>query len=361
MKNFGMTSRERLLNTFYKKEVDRFAWSPLIDDYFIRSLPEQSIHMDILEAMRYIGNDIMERHVAGPEACYDCVEIRVEESRENKSYRTWYETPVGKIFEERKYSGETSFITRPLIESVEDMKIYEYVVQNMSFKENIAKFVERDRLIGDDGMATPSGMLTPIQQLLQHLAGVENTVFLMYDYEEEMNELLNAMHENNLKQYRILAEYPAKVVFAYEDTSSTVMSRDMFMKYSVPLINEYANLLHKSDKMFITHMCGCLNAFKHEIKDGLQDGIDSLCPPCTGDLYAWEARRVWGDNKVIIGGIDPPKLSRMNTKESAEEARMILEKMRGERGFILSTGDAVSYGTPIENLKAITKVVETFQ
>lgn len=361
MKNIQMTKRERLINTFHKRETDQTAWSPLIDEYFIRSLPKQNIHMDIIEAMRYIGCDIMERHVAVPDVFYKNVEISREESSDGKSFRTWYETPVGKIFEERKYSGETSFITRPMIENTEDMKIYGYIVRQMYFKENIKKFAERDKFIGDDGIATTSGMLTPIQQLLQHLAGVENTVYLMFDYPDEMNELIEIMHGKNIEQYKLLADYPTEVIFAYEDTSSTVMSRAMFKNYSVPAINDYSKILHQSGKMFITHMCGCLDAFKDDIKDGLQDGVDSLCPPDTGDLYAWEARKVWGENKVIIGGIDPPALSRMTALESGGKAREILEKMRGEKGFILSTGDAVPYGTPIENLIEITKAVELFK
>ncbi|MBS6195909.1 MAG: hypothetical protein KH828_10055 [Clostridiales bacterium] len=361
MNKQNMTNRERLYNSFHKKEVDHIAWSPLIDEYFISSLPKQNFQMDILEAMRYIGNDIMERHVAGPDIIYNKVNIRTEKSSDGQKIRTWFETSVGNIYEERKNSGNTSFITESLIKTVEDVKVFEYIAENMDYRENIFKFAERDRMIGDDGMAIPSGMLTPIQQLLQHLAGVESTVFLMYDYPNELEELFEVMHESNLKHYKILAEYPTEVVFAYEDTSSTVMSRDMFLRYSAPAIDKYAKLLHDSGKLFITHMCGCLNAFKDDIKNGLQDGIDSLCPPDTGDLYVWEARKAWGDNKIIIGGIDPPKLFQMSADESAKEAAMILEQMRGETGFILSTGDAVSYGTPIENLRKITELVKNFK
>lgn len=355
-----MTNRERLLCCFNREETDRVPWSPLIDGYYISSLPEQNIHLDIIEAMRYIGCDIMERHVAMPQTTFENVVIRREESHDGSSFRTWYETPVGNVFEERKYSGQTSFITRPLIENEKDIKIYEYIVNDMRFHDDIENFILRDKLIGDDGLATTSGMLTPIQQLLQHLAGVENTVYLMYDYPELMDELLEVMHEKNKEFYQVLAHYPTKAVFAYEDTSSTVMSRSMFTDYSLPAINDYARILHESGKLFITHMCGCLNAFKEDIGKGLQDGVDSVCPPDTGDLYVWEARKTWGDNKIIIGGIDPPALSRMTVAESVKTAKEILDKMRGERGFILSTGDAVPYGTPIQNLIEITKIVKHY-
>ncbi|MBQ8952571.1 MAG: hypothetical protein IJ048_00515 [Clostridia bacterium] len=71
-----MTKRERITAALRRQEVDRLPWSPLIDDYFVRSLPEQGLHMDLLEVLRYLRCDIMERHVpalrlirAGVEEC----------------------------------------------------------------------------------------------------------------------------------------------------------------------------------------------------------------------------------------------------------------------------------------------------
>ena len=66
MKKAELTKRERILAALHLEETDRLCWSPLIDPYFINSLHLQNIHLDIIEAMRYIGNDIMERHVASP-------------------------------------------------------------------------------------------------------------------------------------------------------------------------------------------------------------------------------------------------------------------------------------------------------
>lgn len=358
MTSLQLTKRERILNALHRREVDRMPWAPLIDDYFISSLPLQNIHMDIIEAMRYIGNDIMERHVCMPFTHTSNMEIRRETSADGTYYRTYYDTPVGSLYEEHKNSGQTGFMTHHMIETLEDMQIYQYIAEHMTYTDNIKGFSERDAFIGDDGIATTSGPPSPIQCLLQGMAGVENTVYLMADYPDEMDELLQTMHECNLRNYKILAEYPTEVIIDYEDTSSTVLSRSMFTDYCAPAINDYADILHKSGKLFITHMCGKLNAFKNEIGCGRQDGVDSICPPNTGDLYLWEARKTWGDNKVLIGGIDPPHLSRITPEECEKLVLEINEKLTDKRGFILSTGDAVPFGTPIENLIAITKLVE---
>lgn len=358
MKNSYLTKRERVLNALHKKEVDRVPWSPLIGPYYMSSLPLQNIHMEKIEAMRYIGNDIIERHVAMPNAIFNNVNIRREKAADQITERVWYETPVGSVYVDRKPNGHTSFITHHMLETLEDIKVYQYIVEHMTFSDNIKDFIERERYIGDDGIATTSGPMSPIQTLLQFVAGIENTVYLMMDYPDEMDELLAVMHEANKKVYKILADYPTDAIFDYEDTSTTVMSKNMYVNYSAPTIDDYAKILHDNGKLFITHMCGKLNGFKEEIGKGIQDGVDSICPPETGDLYIWEARKAWGENKVVIGGIDPPAFSRMTVEESVNTAREIIEKMKGQKGFILSSGDAVSFGTPIENMIAITKLIE---
>lgn len=355
MKQMQMTSRERLQAALHRQPVDRLPWSPLMDGYFVSSLPKQGYDFDLLEAARYIGCDLMERHVAGPAERIENVTIRTEENAAGS--RRYYETPVGTAYLERKNTGNTSYVCKHLIESIEDAKIYQYIAEHTFYEPNIADFVKRDQQIGDMGLATLSGCMSPIQEVLQVLGGVENTVYLMADYPEEMDALFAAMHQRNKRQYAALLEYPCDVIIDYEDTSTTVMNRRMFTEYSLPAINEYADLVHQAGKLYITHMCGKLTGFAKEIGSGRQDGVDSVCPPNTGDLWPWDARKVWGPEKVVIGGIDPPRLSMVSKEEAGEMALEVIQKVEDKCGFILSTGDAVAHGTPIENLKQIADLI----
>ncbi len=350
-----MSNRERLTAAINLMPVDRLPFSPLMDGYFISSLPSQQLDFDILEAARFIGCDFMERHVAGPKPVYDQVEIRQE--RTAKGSRLYFDTPVGSIYEERTNSGNTSYISKHLIESIEDVKVFCFLAEHTRYEPQIEDFVRRDQQIGEMGLASLSGNMSPIQELLQALSGVENTVYLMADYPEEMDALLQTMHERNLFQYQALLEYPCDIIIDYEDTSTTVMSRSLFLNYSFPMINDYADLIHREGKHFITHMCGKLTGFINDIAKGRQDGLDSVCPPHTGDLYSWDAKTVLGNNKVLIGGIDPPNLSQISEYDTILMTEEIIRKVKNKTGFILSTGDAVPYGTPIGNLKVISDLI----
>ena len=112
----------------------------------------------------------------------------------------------------------------------------------------------------------------------------------------------------------------------YENTSSTVMSPAFYRQYSDPFINEYANICHAAGKLFITHMCGKLSAFNRELRQGRQDGVDSLCPPTTGDIWAHEARAAWGGDKIIIGGVEPAALARMDERETRAYVTHVLDR-----------------------------------
>ncbi len=106
-------------------------------------------------------------------------------------------------------------------------------------------------------------------------------------------------------------------------------------------------------------MCGKLKGLKEIIAEGRMDGIDSVCPPTTGDLWAHEAISAWKD-KIIIGGLEPVKLERSTIAETKKYVLDVLKKAAPCKNFILSTGDATAYGTPLENLVAVTQTVEKY-
>ncbi|MBE3038617.1 MAG: hypothetical protein IMZ62_07385, partial [Chloroflexi bacterium] len=73
-----------------------------------------------------------------------------------------------------------------------------------------------------------------------------------------------------------------------------------------------------------------------------------------------EARAAWGGDKVIIGGVEPAALARMDAGETRAYVTRVLDQMLTLRRFVLSTGDATAYGTPVENLRAVTDVVTNY-
>jgi hypothetical protein len=364
------------------EETDHVSWAPLIDPYYTAWLATQGYGagapkvvledreglwseeidaLDIPWAIRFVGGDILERHSPTIRVVEDsCVTRRIL-TRDTEQLEI-VETPVGSLVTERRYSsqGHTRYISKHPISSVADLKVLQYVMEHTHYEEDFAGFRERQTVIGDDGIPTSDGPQSPIQHFYMFLCGVQATTFLLLDHPAEMAECFAAMHQKHLEQYRLVCESPTDVVIDYENTSSTVMSPAFYRRYSEGYINEYAGICHAANKLFITHMCGKLSAFNPELRQGRQDGFDSVCPPTTGDIWACDARKAWGDDKVIIGGVEPAALARMDERETRAYVTRILDEMPTLRRFVLSTGDATPYGTPVENLRAAADVVANY-
>ena len=379
----AMTGKERLMASLRGEETDHVSWAPLIDPYYTAWLAaegyggpdapkvvmedreglwsEETDALDIPYAIRLVGGDILERHSPTIREVEDDSITRRIYARDGVQFEV-VETPVGTLTTEHCYSdvGHTRYISKYPISSLEDIKIHQYVTEHTRYEEDFAEFTDRRRVIGDDGIPTSDGPQSPIQHFYMFLCGVQNTTYLLLDHPAEMAECFAVMHAKHLEQYRLVCESPTDVVIDYENTSSTVMSPAFYRQYSEPYINEYADICHAAGKLFITHMCGKLAAFNTEMRRGRQDGFDSLCPPTTGDVWAHEARANWGADRMLIGGVEPAALARMDVQETRAYVTRILDAMPTFRRFVLSTGDATAYGTPVENIRAVADVVEHY-
>lgn len=352
-----MTGRERILASLRGQTVDHLCWSPLVDEYFTRSLPAQGYPAyTVAEAVRLIGGDIMARHCPSVQlSADDCVKRTL--TRIGNILIETMETPVGTLRMEKVLDQSiTGAITKHCIKTLDDIKVYRFMLEHSAYRQNYTAHVRWSDEIGEDGIATLEGPATPIQVFIQELCGIENTFYLLHDHTKVVETCFEIMHELNMQAYRLIAEGPGEVVIDYEDTSTTTLSPEMYTKYCASEIDDYAKVCQSGGKIFLTHMCGKLSGFREQLRAGAQDGIDSVCPPTTGDLWADEARLAWGEGKVIIGGIEPPRLERMTAAETNVYVTEVLSRMPTFSRFILSTGDATAYGTPVENLQTIADI-----
>lgn len=378
-----MTSRERLMAILNReKKVDRVAWSSLIDGYFMSSFPPGK---DIIDIFKEINADVMERNVftwesnimkwvlprisdEGSESYIveryvgDGVSVSKEETTDEKGtlltlkYKTPGYTLTGR-FLFTKGSPYISYPIEPLIKTIEDLEAYEYIKKKEKYIPNYSNFIKEDKRIGDTEIATDIGPESPIQTLITVLIGVEKfyTVFFV-DYLDKLISLMDMMHEKNLECYEIIANSPADVVIDYENTSTTLVSPEIYKRYSLPCINDYADILHERNKIYLTHRCGKLKNLLVFLREGRDDGITEISPAPTGDLNIWDAWEAL-PNKIVMGGIDPTFLTQWSPEQIKEYVWVILMNVRGGERLIIGTADATPKDAKIENLKAVGECI----
>lgn len=382
-----MTGRERIEAVLAGNIPDRIPFTPLIGRYYVMSLPGMGIPLETIapyppseaeavpdavkrdlclheiETIKYVGADVLYRHVIPYRIEYSGgVEPFYEGKRDYITpvplVRTGFTASRGTIVEETRESKGTEYISKHMLETEDDLRVFLEVADAARVEPDYGVYTAFDEYIGDAGIATVTGPVSPIQELLQFKMGVEKTVFTLLDSETLAEELFGRIHELNKQIYAVLAESPAELVITYEDTSTTIMGPDWYEKYCRRELDDYSKILHRAGKKHIVHMCGKLAGLTSEIASGKMDGIDSVCPPETGDLEPGDAVRRIG--KLIIGGLDPAYLASAAPEECREYAREKLDQIPAGSPFILCTGDSTAAGTPPENLRAVSEAVKEF-
>ena len=213
-----------------------------------------------------------------------------------------YTTPVGTIHEElRQEPGYHSlWVKKFFIESREDYRVMQYIVENTVFRPNYEAFIEARDNLGTDGLQLAVVDRSPFQKTLIELCGTERLYFDFLDMPDVVEDLLEALALKQDEAYRIVAESPAEVVWMVDNVTGDITEPRMFEKYSVPFYNKQARLLHDAGKLLAIHFDGHMRPLKDLIARVDVDVVESFTlPEMGGDLPIKEAYAAWPDKAVV--------------------------------------------------------------
>jgi len=372
----SMSPRERLLAAFRRQPCDRIPFTPLLEGYFQASLSGDLAQLSLEDLEYDLTGQVL---IRGPVVKVNTpvwigafwpedppAGIEQKLYRENGAIVHITETPVGDLKWRLEYRPESPYIPWVLenrIHTREDVKTFQYVVERTTFRISTDYFDEMTAKVGDRGLVTVIGPTSPLQQMINFDAGLEGVVYLLADYPDEMNEMLEACHDLHLRMWKAMAEVPSEVYFLHDNLSSTTTSRSMYRRYDRRFVNEYAAALREAgDKKLMTHWCGRLNAFADDFAEAHHAGMSDVAPLPTGDMDIVEARKTWAKKFIVMGGIDPTLFARGTATEVDAYVDGLLSRMEPDRrGFILGSGDAVPFGTPPENVRAATAAAARYR
>lgn len=224
---------------------------------------------------------------------------------------------------------------------------------------NFEAFFNIEKKIGEHGIATTSVQKSPFMYLVEIAWGLETTYYLLQDHPEEVKAILDMLYEGQRRQVELIAESPARVVIQYEDTSSTILSPDIFRRYCLPYLNANADILREAGKIFLVHMCGTLKALAGDIAGGRFSGISDTTPHPTGDLPLDEAASLMPD-KIITGGIDSTTYVSRDKDEFKQTITGLIQRIKPLKKVIMGSADTAPRDAPVENFRLIRKLVDEF-
>jgi hypothetical protein len=361
-----LSGRERLLFSLQKKPVDRLAFAPLIEGYFMSGLPAP---VPDYQVCKECGCEILARHV--PVLSTDIPglfpwssikdpnpEVKYQVSAADGQVRVDFKFRGLSLGQQFKFNPESPFIpwiTEFLIKSPDDLRLFVEIYTKARVLPEFQPFLDYDRRCGDQGLATATIPATPIQSLVNILAGLERSIYLLADAADAFEEFNQAMHAKNMEVCRVIAQSPALVAISYENTSSSTTGPRYFKKYEVPRLNDYSKILHDAVKLHLIHMCGKLKNMPLELLDA--DGFVDISPEPTGNITPGEARLAWPE-KILLGGIDPISYLKGDPRQLEKLVREIIAGFHGNlKGFILGSSDATPKGTTLQTLSYISGLV----
>lgn len=178
-----------------------------------------------------------------------------------------------------------------------------------------------------------------------------------HEHPEDIHRLIRFSTEFVWEFARLLLEAGAHVVSIGDALASgSVVSPATYEEFAFPYQKEIARRVHGHGGLLSIHMCGQSTAIMKKLAE---TGADVLEFDVQTDFKS--ARNAVFGKSCLLGNIDTSEVLTFGTPESVrEECRWRLEDVKGEGGYILSSGCALSPNTPPENLRVMVRAAAEF-
>ncbi len=388
-----MTPRERILAALAGQEVDRIPWVPLCSPRYLFSLQEYRSRFSPdwrgslwpapsgswedelkfrVRLLRNIGADFMSWGEAGGiqadtfamrQVAYEGG-IEVMRTREGDRITTLIETPLATLRRVVEWHPDsfTAYTVEHALKEPEDWRVQEYILEHTVLTSDAQRTEQTVDIIGEDGVAFVGFPGSPVMKWLMDDLTLEQITYALADASPEITSFERKQHEFNLRVCHLLAQDPGRIFCNMAVLGTAMASPKVVREHYLPYLKEYVDILRAAGKFAICHTSG-------EPVGAIVDCIDELAPivlygirqfdePNAPDMV--RLREVVRDDVVLAGGLDPDFLHRSSPSEIRDQTLRLLDAIAGTPGTILATADDTSYGTPLQNLDAVSRAVEEF-
>ncbi len=347
---------QRVADLLAGKTPDRLPWVPELNEGFCHKV----LGLGDKKHLPYIESADRVAKLIGADQLHRVLSVRTEHNRVTREQdpitkRVTYRTPKGELHHWQEPSPEsgTTFTREHLVKGPQDFAAYQALVEDEHY---VPQYEHAAAEIAVTGMPTIDVPATPLMHILMWVMDVQPTLMAMIDFEDQMAELMAAVHRKNLEYYRLAAKGPGLMLRPMEDTSSMLTGPSMYAKHCVGMLNDYARIAHEAGKLFVPHMCGHLDGMLDVLKEVDLDGIEAVTTPPLGDANLPRIREKLGDI-WILGGIDPSRYAATSKDEMIAHAKLTLEQMRGDRKFMLGS-EEIPLAARMENVQAVADLIK---
>jgi len=381
-----MTGRERLINIFKRKKVDRVPVCPwlhvnIIYKYFNVAPEEQNWRKigDIvlpemaLEAEEHFGIDhfyrsAYPRHQCDEKSSSDgkwIVNAVFKKINGRDTEITTIKTPEKELRQVKEFDQTSRFT---YIEAIREYFIKEkgdfdqFVKYQPSFDEAIYpaiidEFMGIDRAkkaFGDKGI-----IVGEINGAFNSLNVYRNLELIMMDpYTDPgfYKAMIEYFSNRSISSIRKMVKHGADVIEMAGNLATSCVGEKFFSSFVLEHERAIAEEIKKLGAYSLYHNCGDAAKIMHLYNDMGIDAWGYMTPPPYGDVDFDTALKVINKDIILMGNIDQVNfLIKATPKQVKKKVRETLEKIKERGNFILSTTDWCFDDTPFENIVAFAE------
>jgi uroporphyrinogen decarboxylase len=215
------------------------------------------------------------------------------------------------------------------------------------------------------GMKAVGGVGNGVFECVQDLVGYMDLCYMREDDPELYADMFRKMGDISVQIWtRFLREYSgAYCVLRFGDDlgfrSSTLISADDIRAHVLPQYRRITDLVHKTNRPFLLHSCGCLfNVFDDIIRvaniDAKHSNEDAI-----GHFSVWAEQ--YGDRIGNFGGVDTDVLCRQSPDEIRRYVLDSIRRVQGHGGVAFGSGNSIPDYVPTEGYLAMIETVRDWR
>ncbi len=392
-----MTHRERMLAAMNGKPTDRIPWAPRLDlwynahkragtlprQYKGASLREITDDLDygyhaIVPLFKDLRDPLDDAHRAlgvynlwsMPYATrLENVDVEVTEAGDETHVE--YRTPVGTLsttvlYDEvmRRAGVSLTHISEYAIKDHRDYAAVGYIFENARAVPNDEGYQEFDDYVGDRGIA--AGFLSlaasPMHLLQRELMPYELFFYELHDHPDELAQCAESIGSYFERVFEAVSDSPADVCLFGANYDATVTYPPFFRQYILPWLKRFAGILHRKEKLLLTHTDGENAGLLDYYIESDIDVADSICPDPMTSLTFKEVRDHFSGRIAIMGGIPSVCLMKDTMPDLNFDPYMdtFFSELDSGDHLILGISDTTPPAADFERIKAIGERVLDF-
>lgn len=338
-----MTSKERILNTVYRKKTDRvpvslYELSPFSGSAYASFANEEPSYQRLLKIMRDKTDTLM---MSDPVISYPEIEAVTE-------IRTWREgehlfeektihTPKGDLTSKTRRDDNifTVWVLEHLLKEPDDIEKYRSL--NFSSRVDTSRMMADKERIGDAGILLPS-FADPICHGAELFSMEDFLVFAIRETEraEEFLDWIWEMVESNLA--RILKADVRDVmvrIVGPEYATPPYLGNSYYDRFVTKYVSRMAAMIKAAGAIPRVHSHGRVRYALSRLAETEVMCVDPVEPLPDGDISLREVKTLYGDKFTILGNIELKMLETASPRQVEEAVRSVMEDAKEGGGLIL--------------------------